>query len=297
MQEQTYSVEELLLHHAKQVEAVLTTHLSGDPDYQPLIDAQIYSLTGKGKRIRPFLVIESCLFCGGTTEAALPFAKAVEMIHTYSLIHDDLPCMDNDTLRRGRPTNHVVFGESTALLAGDSLLTDAFGVIAGNELVSPEFRVMAAKILSSCAGTEGMASGQAIDLAGTGKQLSLEQIAKLHDRKTGALIRASVLLGQCAAQSDDQEISEALTTYANSIGRAFQILDDLLDATATSSQLGKTAGKDDAQQKSGWLSRRTLEQAAEDAKELTVRAQESIQDYPGSDHLVSFAGWLLERKQ
>ncbi|MBQ8439041.1 MAG: polyprenyl synthetase family protein, partial [Clostridia bacterium] len=179
---------------ATMTEDAMRKYYTEDEDLKPLLDSERYSLFAGGKRIRPMLALEFCRMFGGEDEAALPFACAVEMIHTYSLIHDDLPCMDNDDMRRGKPTNHKVFGESTALLAGDALLTGAFEAAASNRAVDAEVAVKAVAYLANCAGRYGMVGGQIMDLEGEHKKLSLDELLKLHSLKTGALISAAAVM-------------------------------------------------------------------------------------------------------
>ena len=241
-----------------------------------VIDAMEYSLAAGGKRVRPILTLAFCEACGGYVENALPFACAVEMVHTYSLIHDDLPCMDNDFLRRGRPANHIANGEAMALLAGDALLTRAFEVMLCDEtikLVGAEAAAMAAGCLARSIGVLGMIGGQVIDLESEEKNLTQVALDKMHSLKTGALITAAAKIGCIAAQANKNEILAA-QSYANSIGLAFQIMDDILDVTSTSDELGKNVGSDLAAQKSTYVSCmgvRTVLQLTENAiKSLKV---------------------------
>lgn len=262
-----------------------------------LAEAMKYSLLAGGKRIRPALVLETCRMFGGSDAAALPFAAAVEMIHTYSLIHDDLPCMDNDDLRRGRPTNHKVYGEATALLAGDALLTDAFRLVSENEYVSSDVRAGAVAVLSRAAGSFGMVSGQILDMSGETKQMSEAELIRLHNLKTGALIRASVQLGCLAAAlslTDDR--AQDMIRYAEHIGLVFQIVDDVLDVTALQEELGKSIGKDLDEGKTTFLTFHTVSDAMREAERLTVEAIGKIEKYPHSEELISLAEYLLKRK-
>ena len=209
-----------------------------------LYDAMRYSLLTGGKRLRPVLVLEACRLCGGAVEDALPFAGAIEMVHTYSLIHDDLPCMDDDDLRRGRPTNHKVFGEANAVLAGDGLLTAAFEtMLAPGQKLPPERVLEAAGILARAAGGRGMVGGQVLDMAGEGRALGLTEVEELQRLKTGALIRAAVEMG-CAVAGGAEEQREALCRYADCLGLAFQIQDDILDVVGDEATLGKPIGSD-----------------------------------------------------
>ena len=295
----TEEVLELLMHRtATLTESALKQYYTEDEDLAPLLNSERYSLFAGGKRIRPLLTLEFCRLFGGTEEAALPFACAVEMIHTYSLIHDDLPCMDNDDLRRGKPTNHKVFGEATALLAGDALLTGAFEVAASNPEVDSETAVSAVRYLASCAGRYGMVGGQIMDLEGEHKKLTLDQLLKLHSLKTGALIGAAAVLGVLAAgYTFTDACMEDVVTYAENIGLAFQIVDDILDRTGDAAALGKNVGVDAEREKNTFLSFYSVEEAQFYANRLTDEAIRAIRKYPGSDTLCSIAEWLSKRKK
>ncbi len=294
----TTEVLELWMHrYAVTVENALKRYYTEDKDIEELLNAERYSLFAGGKRIRPFLTLEFCNLFGGVEEAALPFACAVEMIHTYSLIHDDLPCMDDDELRRGKPTNHKVFGESTALLAGDSLLTGAFEVAASNVEAGAEISAKAVAYLANSAGRYGMIGGQIMDLAGEKRQLTLDELLKLHSMKTGALISAAAVLGALAAGvSFSDACMEDVITYAENIGLAFQIVDDILDKTGDAALLGKNIGSDEENQKSTFLSFYSVEEARFYAERLTNEAITALKKYPESDALCSLAEWLLSRK-
>ena len=295
----TQEALELLLHrNAVMTENALRQIYTEDEDLKVLLDSERYSLFAGGKRIRPTLTLEFCRMLGGTDEAALPFACAVEMIHTYSLIHDDLPCMDDDDMRRGKPTNHKVFGESTALLAGDALLTGAFEVAASNTEAGADCSAKAVAYLASCAGRYGMIGGQIMDLEGERKQLTLDQLLKLHSMKTGALINAAAVMGALAAGvSFHDRCMEAVVTYAENIGLAFQIVDDILDHTGDSAVLGKNVGMDAERQKNTFLSFYTVEEAQFYADRVTQDAIRAIRRYPNSDALCSIAEWLATRKK
>ena len=295
----TDEVLELLMHKdATLTEAALRECYYEDEDLRPLLDSERYSLFAGGKRIRPMLTLAFCRLFGGDEAAALPFACAVEMIHTYSLIHDDLPCMDDDDLRRGKPTNHKVFGEATALLAGDALLTGAFEMAASNVEAGAEICAKAVAYLASSAGRYGMIGGQIMDLEGEKKQLSLDELLKLHSLKTGALISASCVLGALAAGvSFTDRVMEDVVTYAENIGLAFQIVDDILDATGDSALLGKNTGVDAAHQKSTFLTFYSVDEARFYAERLTQTAIDVIKNYPDSDALCSLARWLVGRNK
>lgn len=263
---------------------------------QVLYEAQRYSLLAGGKRIRPVLAIETCRALGGNTQVAIEYAAAVEMVHTYSLIHDDLPCMDDDDLRRGRPTSHKVFGEATAILAGDGLLTDAFALILSCPEATAKGRANAALALSQGAGSHGMVKGQVIDLYGEQNQLSRDELLELHANKTGALIRAAVQLGCFAAEleADDPRIA-TLSLYAERIGLAFQVIDDVLDCTQSAQTLGKSVGGDKRDHKTTFMSFYTPQEAMDYAKQLTEQAIGAVQAVPHTEALVELANYLTVR--
>ncbi len=283
--------------------ATVTEHFlrgiySEDPDLKALLEAEQYSLFAGGKRIRPTLVLEFCRMVGGNETAAIPFAGAVEMIHTYSLIHDDLPCMDNDDLRRGKPTNHKVFGEAVALLAGDALLTGAFEVAATNTAVTPEIAAMATAYLAANAGRYGMIGGQVMDIEGEHRKLSPEELLKLHSLKTGALINASCVLGALAAGiSPGDAAMEKVILYAEKIGLAFQIVDDILDQTGNEQSLGKKTGGDLEHEKNTFLSFYSVEEAQFYADRLTAEAVDAIRFFENNEILIALAKWLATRKK
>lgn len=249
--------------------------------YERLIEAMRYSLLDGGKRVRPVLVLEFCRLCGGDVQAALPFACAIEMIHTYSLIHDDLPCMDNDDMRRGKPSNHKTFGEDTALLAGDGLLTLAFAVMLSPEsiaAVGTERATEAAFQLASAAGIHGMVGGQEIDLRSEGTAVSLETLQEMDEKKTGALILAATRMG-CALAGADERQRRAAEHYARAIGLAFQIVDDILDVEGDAETLGKVTGSDAENQKATYVSLLGLEPAKERVEELTHAAVRALEPF------------------
>lgn len=292
------SIKERIAANAALVEGVLDGLTDRqDADFAPVIEAKRYSLLSRAKRIRPTLVLEFCRLFGGTDTAALPFAAAVEMVHTYSLIHDDLPCMDDDDLRRGRPTCHKAFGEATALLAGDALLTRAFGVLAENTAVSDRAVRDAVAALSAAAGTFGMIGGQVIDLAGEQEKLPLSVLLKLHANKTGALIAVSAELGCIAAGlARDDARTKAAIAYAKGIGLAFQIVDDILDVTADVEKLGKNIGSDEKSQKTTFLTYFSVDEAKAYASRVTNEAKAALADIAGSEILLSLADYLTERE-
>ncbi len=284
--------------NAEQTEAALAMLSEGeDKDYGVVLRAQRYSLLGGGKRVRPFLVNQCCELLGGGRERSMPFACALEMVHTYSLIHDDLPCMDNDDMRRGKPSNHKAFGYANALLAGDALLTEAFGVIARNERVDAHTRVEAVKLLSHLAGAHGMIGGQIIDLEGEKSQLDFDTLLRLHTLKTAALMECAARLGALAAgYGEGTHEAEELAKYARCIGIAFQVVDDVLDVTASSELLGKPIGSDSEQNKTTFMSYYTVDGAMEYAHTLTAEAISAISAFEGSEMLTDFACYLLQRQ-
>lgn len=266
---------------------------------EPVVgEAMKYSLSIGGKRIRPVLLLEFCRACGGDVEKALPFAVALEMIHTYSLIHDDLPCMDDDDMRRGQPSCHIRYGEEYALLAGDGLLTRAFGVVAQSELAKekPLCAVEAVSILSDLAGVEGMIGGQTVDLKNEGKKASLETLEVMDSLKTGALIVCAAKLG-CLAAGADEEKTAAAVTFCEKIGHAFQIVDDILDVIGDEAELGKPIGSDGESEKSTYVSLLGLEKSKEYADKLTREALEALCVFGEEGELLrKIAKMLVERK-
>ncbi len=258
---------------------------------QTLMDAMRYSVKAGGKRIRPILMLKTAEMLGAQKSEVMPFAIAIELIHTYSLIHDDLPCMDNDDLRRGKPTNHKVYGEAMAVLAGDALLNLAYEILFRN--VSGINKINASRMLSRFAGFSGMIGGQACDVRNEGKTYSEETLNYIHQNKTGKLITASVLVASCLA--GDKYIVN-LKDYGENLGLLFQITDDILDFTSSNEELGKTINKD---QNSGKLTFVTL-YGIEKAKEIAIttcnNAINAIKDIAGSEFLVDFAKFVLNRK-
>ena len=273
-----------LKSNAELIEGRILEYLSDDRHtYKELIDAMRYGVSTGGKRIRPTLAIEFARLFGADDEVVIPYACAIEMIHSYSLIHDDLPCMDNDDLRRGKPTNHKVFGEAAAMLAGDALLTCAFGVAASNKNASDKQNNDAVILLSKRAGANGMCGGQMIDLDGEKRKLSYDELLEMNLLKTGALMCTSALLGCIAAGVyHEKEKAEAAEEYAKNVGLAFQVIDDLLDEGTE-------------EEKTTFLSFMTDDEARAYAKELTGKAIEAIKDFEGSEFLCELADELLVR--
>lgn len=259
--------------------------------------AMRYSMFAGGKRLRPALCLAAAEACGGTLEAALPPACAVEMMHTYSLIHDDLPSMDNDDLRRGKPTNHKVFGEAVAVLAGDALLTESFAVLCH---AAPTERYSMRDYISELAETGGstkLIGGQVLDMEGEQRELDAAYLTKIHEGKTAALLTCSMRLGAMTANASPEEL-EGITQFGYNLGMAFQVIDDILDITATTEELGKTAGKDEAAQKATSTSVLGLDKSREEAKRLTKAALESLNHFSPEKkkRLVELADYLLDRK-
>lgn len=242
--------------------------------YDELLESMHYSLTAGGKRIRPTLVLEFCRISGGDIEKALPVACAIEMLHTYSLIHDDLPCMDNDELRRGKPTNHVVYGECTATLAGDALQAEAFGTIARSELPA-ENKIACVEILADAVGSDGMCAGQYLDMVGESKQLTEDELDDINSRKTGALLIAACRMGVAAAGGSG-EMLEAAAHYGACVGAAFQIRDDILDVISTSEELGKPVGSDAQEHKNTYMALLGEERCMEMVEKLTNKAKSAL---------------------
>ncbi|MBQ9859292.1 MAG: polyprenyl synthetase family protein [Clostridia bacterium] len=276
------------------------------PAYMPATDglqttvaqAMAYACEGGGKRIRPVLVMEFCRLCGGEVEQALPFAAAIEMIHSYSLVHDDLPCMDNSLLRRGRPSTHAKYGETMALLAGDGLLNLAFETMlrpASRDGLDPSCALGAASALADAAGIEGMVGGQVIDLESEGKTIDLSTLEALQRGKTAALLTAACVMGaRLAGASPSME--EAARVYGEQVGLSFQIVDDILDVTATADKLGKPVGSDAENEKVTYVSLLGLEEARALAAQRTAAAVEALAVFGAeADNLRHLAQSLLER--
>ncbi len=259
--------------------------------------AMKYSLSAGGKRIRPVLVLESCRLCGGNIETAIDVACAIEMIHTYSLIHDDLPCMDDDELRRGKPSCHIRFGEAFALLAGDALLTRAFGVIAGSQICrnTPSVTSELISLVSECAGYNGMIGGQVLDLINEEKSSKLIDLELTDSLKTGELISCCVRLGALCAGADEKQII-ALSEYAGALGLAFQITDDILDVTGDEKLFGKPVGSDIKSNKTTYVTLYGLEGAKKKAELLSESAIASLEIFlDEGDFLKKLAEMLLNR--
>lgn len=286
--------EKMLREYQAVIEPALVKYLDAAGREDAVTGAMTYSLTAGGKRIRPALTLAFCRACGGDWEKALPLACALEMIHTYSLIHDDLPCMDNDDMRRGKPSCHKAFGEDTALLAGDGLLTAAFQTILSADLPAETIR-QAGLVLARAAGPAGMIGGQVMDLANEGRTVDAARLRETDMLKTGALIRAAAAMG-CIAAGAPAELRKAADRYAADIGLAFQILDDILDTVGDPAALGKAVGSDAANDKSTYVTLLGLEGAKAEAERLRASAVEALAAFgPEADALRELAGLLAGR--
>lgn len=258
-----------------------------------LFDAMEYSLLAGGKRLRPIFVLDFCRMCGGDWKKAAPFAAAMEMIHTYSLIHDDLPCMDNDDFRRGRPTNHKVYGETMAILAGDGLLTDAFMLAASAKLPQPEKMGLAIQVLAQNAGSLGMVGGQVLDIQSETRELTEQEVIDIQSRKTGGLINAACVLGVIAGGGDEKKI-EAAATFAGALGMAFQIRDDMLDVIGTREEMGKGVGTDEA--KNTFVKLYGLEKCEKLVQKYTDVAIDALGIFEDNAYMTALARSLTDRR-
>jgi len=289
-------VDERCRIYREYIEAYLKNYYSQlhDEPQKPLFEAIEYSLLAGGKRLRPVFAFEFCRLCGGQWENAAPFAAAVEMIHTYSLIHDDLPSMDNDDYRRGRLTNHKVFGEAMAILAGDALLTDAFAVAASAKLPKPEDMALAIGVLSNGAGSLGMVGGQVLDIMSELRELNEQEVIDIQSRKTGALINDACVLGVIAAGGSEEQIAAA-GRFAGALGMAFQIRDDMLDVIGNAEELGKATGVD--AQKNTFVRLYGLEKCEELVQKYTNTAIEQLNLFEETEFMVQLAKSLTDRKK
>ena len=257
-----------------------------------LFDSMRYSLLAGGKRLRPIFVYDFCRMCGGDWQQANPFAAAVEMIHTYSLIHDDLPCMDNDDYRRGKLTNHKVYGEAIAVLAGDALLTAAFSSLAGSPY-SPQARIDAVSVLARCAGEIGMVGGQVLDICSEERMLTEQEVLDIQSRKTGALIRAACMLGVIAGGGSQSQL-DAAAVFADRLGLAFQIRDDMLDVIGDAKELGKAVGVDG--QKNTFVRLYGLEKCEQLVQKYTEEAVCALAVFPDNNYMNALALELTQRR-
>ena len=264
-----------------------------DEPQKQLFEAMEYSLLAGGKRLRPIFAMEFCRMCGGDWKQAAPFGAAVEMIHTYSLIHDDLPCMDDDDYRRGRLTNHKVYGEAMAVLAGDALLTDAFVVAASAKLEKPENIGFALSVLGECAGSLGMVGGQVLDIMSEQRECTEEEVLAIQSRKTGALINAACVLGVIAAGGSEAQLAAA-GRFAGALGLAFQIRDDLLDVIGSAEEMGKGVGTDAA--KNTFVKIYGLEECERLVQKYTDAALEALREFQDSSFMSTLANNLIVRR-
>lgn len=267
---------------------------------QRIHQAMRYSVFAGGKRVRPILALAGCEAVGGSIQSALPAACALELIHTYSLIHDDLPAMDDDDFRRGRPTNHKVFGEALAILAGDGLLTEAFKLLSDPRFAAdlpPAARLAVVHEIASCSGTYGMVGGQVVDMESEGKpDMDLPTVQYIHTRKTGALIKASVVAGALLAGADDQQLA-SIRRYGEAAGLAFQIADDILDIEGTTEEIGKDAGSDQARGKATYPAVMGVVAAKQEAQAMMDEAMLALETLgDAAEPLREIARYIVERK-
>lgn len=285
-------MNDLMQRYMERTEEYLARCFTNEAPQKKLFDAMRYSLLAGGKRLRPVIVLAFCELCGGNAENALPFAAALEMVHTYSLIHDDLPCMDNDDYRRGKPTNHRVFGEATAVLAGDGLLTAAFGQLASAKLPAERI-VEAVRVLSLCAGELGMVGGQVLDMDAETRICTEQEVIDIQSRKTGALISAACQLGVIAAGGSSKQ-QTAAAQYADSLGLAFQIQDDILDVIGDAGKLGKATGVD--KNKNTFVRLYGVETCKEMVAQETEKAVHALDSFDNADFLIGLARELVHRE-
>ena len=264
-----------------------------DQPQKQLFEAMKYSLLAGGKRLRPIFVFDFCRMCGGDWHEAAPLAAAVEMIHTYSLIHDDLPCMDNDDFRRGRPTNHKIYGEAMAVLAGDALLTDAFMAVASCNLPKSEDMATAVALLAECAGSLGMVGGQVLDIMAEERECTAQEVLAIQNRKTGCLISAACSLGAIAGGATEEQF-DAACKFAAGLGLAFQIRDDMLDVIGTQEEMGKGVGTDDT--KNTFVRLYGLEKCEELVQTYTQYAIDALDAFENIEYMVALAKSLTDRR-
>lgn len=289
-------IDKSIEDYSERISKALIEHLPVANDGQKsVVKAMKYSLTNGGKRLRPILVLEFCKMCGGDTEKAMAYACAVEYVHTYSLIHDDLPCMDDDDLRRGKPSCHKMYGEATALLAGDALLTHAFE-IASTAAFDGAKNADAVSLLAQNSGVCGMIGGQVLDLKYEAASPSMSQLLTVHKLKTGAMISAACLLGCIAGDATEVQVLAA-SKFAYYLGIAFQIKDDILDVTGDEEKLGKPVGSDKDNEKTTYVDIVGLNKAQEDVEKLTQAAIESLSAFENNEFVSSLAEYLTRREK
>ena len=289
-------VKKKLEEYSSKINSALIEHLPSAHDGQiDVVRAMKYSLSNGGKRLRPVLTLEFCKMCGGDIDAAMNYACAVEYVHTYSLIHDDLPCMDDDDMRRGNPSCHKMYGEAMALLAGDGLLTHAFEICASSDLDAQK-NSDAVCLLSQNAGVGGMIGGQVIDLKYEAGDPTISDILSVHKLKTGALISAACLLGCIAAGASNEQLSAA-SKYAYLIGTAFQIKDDLLDVQGDEAVLGKPVGSDAENDKTTYVTLVGVQKAQKDVEKLTAKAIEILNEFDDNEFMKALSEYLVNREK
>ncbi len=289
------SFEQILADDIEVIEKTIKLDYGNEFIQKNVVEAAQYALSAGGKRIRPVLVLEFCKACGGKAENAESAAAAIEMIHTFSLIHDDLPCMDNDDYRRGKPSCHKAYGEAIALLAGDLLENKAFEIISNDKLINAETKVKLISVLSRYVGEYGMIGGQVIDIENVGKPISAELMEKMDILKTGALLNAAVKMGCICADADEEKLTAA-GKYADSLGMAFQIVDDILDVTGGDG-FGKPAGSDAENGKATYASVYGIEKATELAEKYTVDALDALTAFENTGFLTELTKMLCVRKK
>ena len=278
------------------VEAKLESLIENQAEIPIIYDAMRYSLLAGGKRLRPIMAIMACDLFDGDVNEVLPFACSIEMIHTYSLIHDDLPAMDNDDYRRGKLTNHKVFGEGFAILAGDALLNKAFEIMHQALVLNPKLgNIKAAAYISKASGTQGMIGGQCIDLHYESKSINLDILNAMHDKKTGAMIKAPLVAGSLISGASEEDV-QRMEKFGQLIGLAFQISDDILDVEGSTEKLGKKTGSDASNNKSTFVSYYGIQKSKEMAKELIKEAQDIISIYGDKGLLLKeLSNYIIER--
>lgn len=289
LEQQTREYREFIEDYLK---AIYADAKAQEPQ-KPLFEAMEYSLLAGGKRLRPIFALDFCRMCGGDWKNAAPFAAAIEMIHTYSLIHDDLPCMDDDDLRRGRPTNHKVYGEGLAVLAGDALLTDAFMMASRAKLPRPEDMATAIALIGEGAGSLGMVGGQVLDIMSEQRELTEDEVLAIQSRKTGRLISIACCLGVLAGGGSEAQF-EAAAQFAAGLGLAFQIRDDILDVIGTQEEMGKEVGHD--AEKNTFVKLYGLQKCEELVNTYTQYALDALEAFENNDYMTALAKSLTDRR-
>lgn len=290
-------MKDVLEEQAAFIDGYLDKYLAKKDNPQSVIyEAMRYSVFAGGKRLRPILMMNACKICGGDVNEVIPFACAMEMIHTYSLIHDDLPAMDNDDLRRGMPTSHIKFGEATAVLAGDALLNKAFEVVSEYSGDDTRRVMKAINMLAVSSGAEGMIGGQIVDMESEGREITLDMLRYLHLNKTGAIIRSACAIGALIGGGSDEQI-KAVDEFAKNLGIAFQIQDDILDVTGDESELGKPVGSDAEEKKNTYVGLLGLDKSKELAEEYSDKAKEALALFGDkAEFLIELTDYLTTRR-